>query len=60
VQGIASIDMPTYLNVKMVMRIVTVDGHVREFPAAYKRSKFRTFREAVLAVQQGGDPRARP
>ena len=53
VQRIASIDMPSYLNMKMVMKIVTVDGHVHEYPAAYKRGKLRAFREAVLAAQQG-------
>jgi hypothetical protein len=54
VQRIASISIPSYLNARMEMTIVTVDGQVHKFPAAWQRKKVSAFRDAVLAAQQSG------
>jgi len=50
---IASIDLPSYLNTKMTVKIRTTDGRVFEFPAAWQRKKLRALRDAVLAAQGG-------
>jgi hypothetical protein len=52
VQRISSISVPGHLRLRQEMRIVTTDGHVYKFPAAYHRKKVKALRDAVLAAQQ--------
>ena len=52
VQRISSLSVPGALHLRQEMRIVTTDGHVYKFPAAYQRKKVKALRDAVLAAQQ--------
>ena len=52
VQNITSISVPSYMNARMEMSIVTSDGQVHKFPAAWQRKKVKALRDAVLAAKR--------